>query len=109
MGYETQATLPDAQMGGNDQRRERRASRRRPAQWSAGLVTVPAAPSMDRLQAETGLLGALALVDEGLAAAEESYWRVLAIFEGSLGTGHPEVAAMKRRIADAHLGCGILR
>ncbi|MGH8971973.1 MAG: hypothetical protein ACRD0C_02065 [Acidimicrobiia bacterium] len=51
----------------------------------------------------------MALVDEGLAAAEESYWRVLAIFEGSLGTGHPEVAAMKRRIADAHLGCGILR
>lgn len=108
MAYETQATLPSGEIDGADRRQARQVRRRRPAQSSAGLVTV-SAPSKDRLQAETSLLGALALVDEGLAAAEESYWRVLTIFEASLGAGHPEVAALKRRIADAHLGCASLR
>lgn len=58
------------------------------------------------MQGETSLLRALALVDEGLAAAEESYWRVLAIFENSLGPGHPEAVAVHHRIATAQLGRG---
>lgn len=104
MRNETQATLPDA-AGSVGERRTRRG---RPAQWSTGPVGTREA-TRDRLQSETSLLGALALIDEGLAAARESYWRVLALFESSLGAEHPEVAAVKRRIAAARLGRGGLR
>jgi hypothetical protein len=106
MAYET--PVHNAEVGGTERRRGRRASGGRPVQWTAQPVRASEARS-DRLQAETSLLGALALVDEGLAAAEESYWRVLEVFESSLGAEHPEVAAVKRRIADAHLSGGGLR
>ena len=57
-----------------------------------------------RLRGETSLLGALALAEEGLAAAEESYWQVLAVFERTLGSEDPEVAMFHRRLAEACQG-----
>jgi hypothetical protein len=47
------------------------------------------------------LFGALALADEALAAVEESYRRVLAVFEKSLGPEHVEVAVIHRCLAEA--------
>lgn len=55
---------------------------------------------------ESSLLGALARAEAGLTAAETSYWRVLAVLERSVGSGHPEVATVHRRIADVHHGRG---
>jgi hypothetical protein len=63
---------------------------------SAGPHHVP-----DRVQRETTLIGALQLVEEGLAAAEESYHRVLAAFQASVGDNHLEAADVHRRLAEA--------
>jgi hypothetical protein len=68
---------------------------------AAGQHHVP-----DRVQRETTLIGALQLVEEGLAAAEESYRRVLAAFEASVGENHPEAADVHRRLAEAERARG---
>jgi Tetratricopeptide repeat len=64
----------------------------------AGTLSVPVA---DRVHRETTLMGALELVEEGLTAAEESYRRVLAVFEARLGPDHPEVADVHRRLSES--------
>lgn len=64
----------------------------------AGTLSVPAD---DRVHRETTLMGALQLVEEGLTEAEESYRRVLAVFEVRLGPDHPEVADIHRRLSEA--------
>ena len=69
----------------------------------AGPVSVPAD---DRVHRETTLVGAMQLVEEGLAAAEESYRRVLEVFEASLGEEHPEVADVHRRLSEAEQARG---
>jgi tetratricopeptide repeat protein len=56
--------------------------------------------AVDRVKRETTLIGALQLAEEGLGAAEESYRRVLAVLEGSLGEGHPEVADIHRWLSE---------
>ena len=60
----------------------------------------------DRVHRETTLFGALQLVDEGLAAAENSYRRVLTVLEASLGEEHPEVADVHRRLSEAERARG---
>jgi hypothetical protein len=55
---------------------------------------------------EEALGRALAAADVALAAAEESHWHVLAVFEKTLGPNHPQVATMHRRLADLHQGMG---
>jgi hypothetical protein len=55
---------------------------------------------------EEALGRALAVADVALAAAEESHWHVLAVFEKTLGPNHPQVATMHRRLADLHQGMG---
>jgi hypothetical protein len=65
---------------------------------AAGTLPVPAD---DRVRRETTLMGALQLVEEGLTAAEDSYRRVLAVFEVSLGANHLEVADVHRRLSEA--------
>jgi hypothetical protein len=96
-------------------RRGRRTARTRPPKaGSVGRlgtsVVVPAAPGHhhvpDRVQRETTLIGALQLVEEGLAAAEDSYRRVLAAFEASVGENHPEAADVHRRLAEAERARG---
>jgi len=47
------------------------------------------------------LTAALQLADEALAAAEESYHRVLTIFESLLGDEHHEVGVLHLRLAEA--------
>ena len=88
-------------------RRDRRTARTRPPKAGAisrlGTSAVAAAGHYgpDRVQRETTLVGALQLVEEGLVAAEESYRRVLAAFEASVGKHHPEAADVHRRLAEA--------
>jgi hypothetical protein len=83
-------------------RRGRRAVRTHPPK---GIVVVRP-PIVDRVSRETTLVGALQLVDEGLAAAEESYRRVLTLFEASLGEEHPELGNVHRRLAEVEHGRG---
>jgi tetratricopeptide (TPR) repeat protein len=66
----------------------------------------PGATGGGRWREQTSLLDALSWAEEGLVAAEESCWRVLAVFERSLGSEHSEVASIHRRLADAHQGRG---
>jgi hypothetical protein len=96
-------------------RRGRRTARTRPPKAGAvgrlgSSALVPAAagqhPVPDRVQRETTLIGALQLVEEGLAAAEESYRRVLAVFEASVGEHHSEAADVHRRLAEAERARG---
>jgi hypothetical protein len=94
-------------------RRGRRAARNRPPKAGAvaRLATSAAVPAAqdhapDRVQRETTLIGALQLVEEGLAAAEESYRRVLEAFEASVGENHPEAADVHRRLAEAERARG---
>ena len=47
------------------------------------------------------LVGALALAEEAMVAVDESYRRVLAAFERSLGSEHVEVADIHRCVAEA--------
>jgi hypothetical protein len=53
------------------------------------------------LAGEATLIGALGLVEEGLAAVEESYRRVLVSLGRALGPHHCEVAAIHRWLAEA--------
>jgi hypothetical protein len=93
-------------------RRGRRTARTRPPKAGAisRLGTSAVAPAQhhvpDRVQRETTLIGALQLVEEGLAAAEESYRRVLTAFETSVGENHPEAAEVHRRLAEAERARG---
>jgi hypothetical protein len=96
-------------------RRNRRTAGTRPSNTLAVVRLGPAAPAPspgagrrpdDRVQRETTLVGALQLVEDGLAAAEESYRRVLAVFEASLGEEHPEVADVHRRLSVAEQARG---
>jgi tetratricopeptide (TPR) repeat protein len=89
MSGETAATLQGT--GGGERRRGRRPSPSRPTKSPRAAIPVAAG--------ETGLLDALTLAEEGLAAAEESYWRVLDVLERSLGPEDPEVATIHRRLA----------
>jgi hypothetical protein len=70
------------------------------------VAWTPSVPADDRVHRETTLIGALQLVEEGLTAAEESYRRVLTVFELSLGEDHPEVADVHRRLSDAEQARG---
>ena len=81
------------------------ARRRRRRGTIAQIVAVTPASALaspssndDRVKRETTLFGAVQLVEEALAAAEESYRRVLTVFTSLLGSEHPEVAAAQRRL-----------
>ena len=71
-----------------------------------GVAGTPSVPADDRVHRETTLIGALQLVDEGLTAAGDSYRRVLAVFEVSLGADHLEVADVHRRLSEAEQARG---
>jgi hypothetical protein len=73
----------------------------RPTPTAPGATPADDSRVIDRVGRETTLVGALQLVDEGLAAAEESYRRVLALFEASLGEEHPELGDVHRRLSES--------
>src|SRR2546423_5889819 len=60
----------------------------------------------DRVHRETTLFGALQLVDEGLAAAENSYRRGVTALGGALGEEHPQGAAVPPPPSPAQRGPG---
>ena len=100
---EDRRAIHEASMSDRDRgRRARRAARTHPP----NVVALVRPPVVDRVSCETTLVGALQLVDEGLAAAEESYRQVLALLEASLGEEHPELGDVHRRLAEVEHGRG---
>jgi tetratricopeptide repeat protein len=97
MSEDRRAVLEASTTDRDRRRRGRRAGRRHPP----NVIALVRPPVVDRVGRETTLVGALQLVDEGLAAAEDSYRRVLALFEASLGEEHREVADVHRRLSES--------
>ena len=97
------AVLDASSIAQDRNRRERRSAGTHPPKAVGGVSVAgtSAVPADDRVHRETTLMGALQLVEEGLSAAEESYRRVLAVFEVRLGPDHPEVADVHRRLSEA--------